>query len=73
MRNEIRSGARQAMKDSDIADYLDAKELNKTWEQLLQEKIDKGFTGDAIYQEIISSSMKGRQTLDNVFKIPTSK
>ncbi|MBN9293980.1 MAG: hypothetical protein J0G96_08375 [Flavobacteriia bacterium] len=73
LRNEIRSGARQAMKDSDIADYLDTKELNKTWEQLVQEKIDKGFTDDAIYQEIINSSMKGRPTVDNVFKIPTIK
>ncbi|RRJ86689.1 hypothetical protein EG240_15890 [Paenimyroides tangerinum] len=73
MRNEIRSGARQAMKDSDIADYLDTKELNKTWEQLVQEKIDKGFIGNAIYEEIISSSMKGRPTVDNVFKIPLVK
>jgi hypothetical protein len=61
------------MKDTDIANFLNTKEPNKTWEQLVQEKIDKGFTGDAIYQEIISSSMKGRPTVDNVFKIPTVK
>lgn len=73
MRNEIRSGARQSMKDSDIANYLDSKELNKTWEQLVQEKTDKGFLGNAIFQEIINSSMKGRPTVDNVFRIPTIK
>ena len=50
-----------------------SQETLRSGEQLVQEKIDKGFTGDAIYQEIISSSMKGRPTVDNVCKIPTIK
>lgn len=35
MRNEIRTGARDAMQDADIANFLNSKEANKTWEELL--------------------------------------
>ncbi len=66
LRNEIRSGARQGMKDSDIADFLDSKELNMTWEQATIK-----YNGD--YDKIIEASMRGRPTVDNVFKIPTVK
>lgn len=73
MRNDIGTGARRAMKDEDIANFLDSGEPNITWEQAVQSKINKGLSGDDIYKDIISSSMKGRPTVDNVFKIPTAK
>lgn len=66
MRNEIRSGARQGMKDSDTADFLDSKELNMTWEDAL-----KKYGTD--YNEIIQASMRGRGFLNNFFKIPDLK
>jgi hypothetical protein len=61
------------MKDTDIADFLDTKELNMTWDDAVRGKVEKGFSGDDIYREIISSSMKGRPTIDDIFKIPSIK
>jgi hypothetical protein len=62
-RNLIRTKARTAMKDTDIADFLNAKELNMTWEQAYAK-----YTGD--YEAIIGASMRGRGGVDVLFKIP---
>ena len=66
LRNEIRTTTRQTMKDADIADYLDAKELSMTWEAAL----NKYGTN---YDEIIQASMRGRGWLNDLFKIPDLK
>ena len=63
LRNEIRTTTRQAMKDNDIAHYLDAKELNMTWEAAINK-----YGSD--YNEIIQASMRGRGWLNDLFKIP---
>jgi hypothetical protein len=62
-RNEIRTKARLAMRDTDIADFLNKKEVNLTWKQVF--KKNKGN-----YEEIILSSMRGRSAVDLLFKIP---
>jgi hypothetical protein len=62
-RNEIRTKARFAMRDTDIADFLNKKEVNLTWKQVF--KKNKGN-----YEEIILSSMRGRGAVDLLFKIP---
>jgi hypothetical protein len=62
-RNEIRSKARFVMRDTDIADFLNKKEVNMTWKQVF--KKNKGN-----YEEIILSSMRGRGVVDLLFKIP---
>ncbi len=62
-RNEIRTKARLLMKDTDIADFLNKKEVNLTWKQVF--KKNKGN-----YEEIILSSMRGRSAVDLLFKIP---
>ncbi|MEY4934881.1 MAG: hypothetical protein RIS64_1240 [Bacteroidota bacterium] len=62
-RNEIRTKARFAMRDADIADFLNKKEVNMTWKQVF--KKNKGN-----YEEIILSSMRGRSAVDLLFKIP---
>lgn len=66
LRNEIRMTTRQAMKDTDIADYLDARELNLTWEEALNKY-------DTDYNEIILASMRGRGWLNDLFQIPDLK
>ena len=66
MRNEIRIGAREAMKDADIADFLNTKEANRTWQQVYDY-----YGGD--YNKIIDGSMKGRDFVDNIFQLPTVK
>jgi hypothetical protein len=70
MRNTIRTNTRTSMKDVDIADFLNTKEANKTFDVLYSEK-SKLFTNqDDIYNAIIESSMKGRGVVDELFKIP---
>lgn len=66
MRNEIRTKARLSMKDTDIADFLNEKELNMTWEQAFEK-----YKGN--YEDIISASMRGRGGVDTLFKIPKDK
>lgn len=63
MRNEIRMNARNAMKDADIAEFLNTKEINMTWEAVYSH-----YRGD--YNKIIEGSMKGRSDVDQFFKIP---
>jgi hypothetical protein len=62
-RNAIRTKARWAMRDTDIADFLNQKEVNLTWKQVFKRN-----KGD--YEAIIASSMRGRAAVDLLFKIP---
>lgn len=58
------------MIDTDIADFLNTKEINKTFDYLYFDK-SKLFTNqDDIYNAIIESSMKGRGAVDILSKIP---
>lgn len=63
MRNTIRTKARTSMRDADIGDFLNQNEVNVTWEQAF----DK-YKGN--YEDIISASMRGRGSVDSLFKIP---
>jgi hypothetical protein len=62
-RNAIRTQARLVMRDTDIADFLNQKEVNLTWKQVFKRN-----KGD--YEAIIASSMRGRAAVDLLFKIP---
>jgi hypothetical protein len=66
LRNKIRSMARAAMKDTDIAIFLDSQEANMTWDQVFVK-----YEGD--FNKIIEASMKGRPMIDLIFKIPNIK
>lgn len=70
MRNTIRTTARNVMQDVDIADFLNSKEVNKTFEQLYSEKSVLFTNQNDIYNSIIESSMKGRGFVDQLYKIP---
>jgi hypothetical protein len=63
MRNTIRTTTRQSMIDTDIADFLNTKEVNMTWTQAMTK-----YNGN--YNEIINASMRGRGLIDELFKIP---
>ncbi|MDR2992797.1 MAG: hypothetical protein LBV11_03030, partial [Bacillus cereus] len=73
LRNEIRTGTRSVMKDKDIAEFLNKNEPNRIWEDMITNTKNKGFSGDDVWEEIISSSMKGRDVVDNIFQIPINK
>jgi hypothetical protein len=62
-RNVIRTQARFLMRDTDIADFLNQKEVNLTWKQVFKRN-----KGD--YEAIIASSMRGRAAVDVLFRIP---
>jgi len=70
MRNTIRTTTREAMKDVDIADFLNTKEVNRTFDDLYTEKSNLFTNQNEIYNAIIESSMKGRGIVDELFKIP---
>lgn len=70
LRNAIRINARDCMIDTDIAGFLKTKEVNKTFHDLYVEKAALYTTPDEIFQAIIASSMKGREGVDILFKIP---
>ena len=63
MRNTLRTEARNVMVDTDIADFLHANEVNKTWAQALDKYGDD-------FSEIIQASMRGRGLLNILYKIP---
>ena len=70
MRNTIRTTARQIMKDGDWAQFLEQSEQNMTWADVVKRYSDRGFSNDALWQEIINASMKGRLRVDELYKIP---
>ncbi len=63
-RNEIRTAARDAMKNRKEADRLMREERNMTWEEIVELKKSRGFSGDDIYKEIINSSQKSRKSVN---------
>jgi hypothetical protein len=63
MRNTIRTTTRNSMKDTDIANFLNTKEVNMTWEEAMSKY-------NSNYEEIIQASMRGRGVVDVLFQIP---
>ena len=64
LRNQFRMEARELMADRVLAESLYKTDPNKSWEEMIQRQIDKGFTGDSIYKEIIASSQRSRKTVN---------
>lgn len=64
LRNQFRMEARELMADRALAESLYKTDPNKSWEEMIQRQIDKGFTGDNIYKEIIASSQRSRETVN---------
>jgi hypothetical protein len=62
-RNAIRTQARFLMRDTDIAHFLNQKEVNLTWKEVFKRN-----KGD--YEAIIASAMRGRAAVDVLFRIP---
>lgn len=60
LRNQFRTQARELMSDRQLAESLNITDPNRSWEQIVQRQIEKGFAGDDIYREIIESSQRSR-------------
>jgi len=63
MRNTIRTTTRTSMKDVEIADFLNTKEVNMTWDEAFLK-----YNGE--YEKIIDASMRGRSVVDVLLQIP---
>lgn len=64
LRNGFRTKARDLMADRELAEKLMKEEPNLTWEAVVQKAINKGFSGDEIYQSIIDSSQRSRTSVN---------
>jgi uncharacterized protein YkwD len=64
LRNQFRTQARDLMSDRDLAASLNKADPNLTWEQVVQKYSDKGFKGDALYQEIINAAQRSRTSVN---------
>ena len=64
LRNQYRTQARELMADRQAAEALNKSDPNMTWEEIVNKYISKGFSGDELYQEIINSSQRSRQSVN---------
>ena len=64
MRNDIRTQARDLMADRDRADFLGRTEPNMTWNQIVERYTSQGYTGDALWNRILGSSQRSRQSVN---------
>jgi hypothetical protein len=65
LRNSVRTWARTLMANRALADQLDAREPNLTFDDLVAKYQKKGLTGDDIYNAIIDSSTHSRPGVNN--------
>lgn len=64
LRNQFRTQARELMADRELAASLYKTDPNLTWEQVVQKYSDKGFSGDALYQEIVNAAQRSRTSVN---------
>ena len=64
LRNQYRTQARELMKDQELAASLNITDPNRTWEEIVQRQIEKGYAGDDIYKQIIESSQRSRTAVN---------
>ena len=69
LRNCLRTRARELMKDQKLAETLRKTEKNKSWDEFVKRTENKGYKGVGIWREIIESSMRSRQDVNDDFEI----
>lgn len=58
MRNQIRTQAREAMTNRELANTLFGSRPNMTWEEVVEKYSKLGLTGDELYEEIIRAATR---------------
>lgn len=71
LRNEYRSATRKYMKNQKWAEHLERVDKNMTWQGILKKAFEKPYftTKSEAYDEIIRMSTKGREPVNDLFKI----
>jgi hypothetical protein len=67
LRNEIRNVARDLMSDRMTAEALITNLPNRSWDDIVASYTAKGFSGDALWNEIINASMRSNAKIDTLF------
>ena len=68
-RNQIRTQARDAMSDRALAEKLFGTRPNMSWEQIVEKYTNRGFSGNALYQEIIEASQRSNAAVNEALKV----
>jgi len=58
LRNQFRTQARDAMSNRSAAEGLFGSNPNMSWGEIVEKYQSRGFTGDALYQEIINAAQR---------------
>jgi hypothetical protein len=69
LRASIRTWARALMADREAAESLDATDPNPTFEALVERQRDRGRVGDEIYEAIIASATRSRDSVNKALGI----
>jgi filamentous hemagglutinin len=64
LRNQFRTQARELMSDRVLAESLYKTDPNMTWEQIVNNYSNKGFSGDSLWQEIINAASRSRTSVN---------
>ena len=64
LRNQIRTQAREAMINRELANSLFGSRPNLTWDEVVKKYMDKGFVGDELYQEIIKAALRSNPSVN---------
>ena len=57
------------MKDQITAEYLMRNERNYRWDEIVNDYKREGYTGNALWEIIIESSMKSRSNVNKILRI----
>ncbi len=69
MRNQFRTQARNAMTNKAAAEELWGTRPNMTWEQIVEKYTQRGYNGDALYQEIIKAAQRSNAAVNKLMGI----
>lgn len=65
LRNQFRTQTREMMSDRELAASLNKTDPNLTWNQVVKKYSGQGLKGDDLWNEIIQSSTRSRQSVNS--------
>ncbi|MDV3124012.1 alpha/beta hydrolase [Mycobacterium sp. 21AC1] len=71
LRNSLRTWTYQLMSNQDAAEFLSHTTINPTFEDLVARNMERGLTGDAIYEAIVDTSVNSRLAPGSLTDIET--
>lgn len=69
IRNDLKATALESMNDRSWAEFFAKNDKGKTFDEIAEYFIEKGFSGDELWYEIIESSMRMNNMIDRLFEL----